>query len=203
MSSRQGPLPLWTVPVPRFRARKDVNCETNVPTERAQARQDPRLPETDVDSGRSRRHSVAPTEGASSPLCVISVETRIPVPGTRIDRIRSRQTFSALRRSGRRGRAGSISITYLKQPCWSRPQLAFAISRKVGNAVVRNRLRRQLRGLFVEAGELPAGAYLVSTGPGAAGLRFSELRKLMIQALRAAIGDTGAGAVTGDMAGGR
>lgn len=181
-----------------------MNCETNVPTERAQARQDPWLPETDVNAGRSRCHSVAPTEGASSALCVTSPEPRIPVPSTRIDRIRSRQTFSALRRSGRRGKAGSVSITYLVEPSWSRPQLAFAISRKVGNAVVRNRLRRQLRGLFVEAYELtPAGAYLVSTGPGAAGLPFTELRKAMIQALRAAVGDTGAGAVTGVAAAGR
>ncbi|HXA33844.1 MAG TPA: ribonuclease P protein component [Acidimicrobiales bacterium] len=126
------------------------------------------------------------------------------MPSTRIDRIRSRQTFSALRRLGKRGKAGSISVTYLEEDSWSRPQLAFAISRKVGNAVVRNRLRRQLRGLFVEAQELtPAGAYLVSTGPGAAGLSFSELRKAMIQALRAAVGDTGAGAVTGVMAAGR
>ena len=190
--------------VPRFRARKDVNCETNVPTERAQARQDPWFPEADVDSGRTRRHSVAPTERASSPLCVTSPDARVPVPSIRIDRIRSRQTFLALRRSGRRGRAGSVSITYLEQDSWSRPQLAFAISRKVGNAVVRNRLRRQLRGLFVEAREVtPAGAYLVSMGPGAARLPFTELRKAMNQALRAAIGDTSVGAVTGETAVGR
>ena len=178
-----------------------MNCETNVPTERAQARQDPWLPEADVDSGRSRRHSVAPTEGASSALGVTSPVSRDPVQSTRIDRIRSRHTFSALRRSGRRGRSGSVSVTYLEQPSWSRPQLAFAISRKVGNAVVRNHLRRQLRGLFVEGRQqVPVGAYLVSTGPGAAGLPFDELRKAMTQALRAATGDFDAGAVTGDMA---
>ena len=126
------------------------------------------------------------------------------MPSTRIDRIRSRETFSALRRSGRRGRSGWVTVTYLEQSYWSRPQLAFAISRKVGNAVIRNRLRRQLRGLFVEARELaPAGAYLVSTGPGTAGLPFSELRKAMIQALQAATGDTRAGAVTGVTVAGR
>ncbi len=126
------------------------------------------------------------------------------MPSTRIDRIRSRETFSALRRSGRRGRSGSVTVTYLEQGSWSRPQLAFAISRKVGNAVVRNRLRRQLRASSSRLGELaPVGAYLVSTGPGSAGLPFSELRKAMIQALRAATGDRRAGAVTGDTVAGR
>jgi ribonuclease P protein component len=181
-----------------------VNCETNVPTERAQARQDPWLPKADVHSGRAGCHSVAPIEGASSALCVTCPDTWDPVPKARIDRIRSRATFAALRRSGKRGRSGSVSVTFLEQPSWSRPQLAFAISRKVGNAVARNRLRRQLRALFTEERrQVPAGAYLVSTGPGAAGLPFDELRKSMDQALRAATGNKSAGAVTGDMAAGR
>ena len=92
-----------------------------------------------------------------------------------------------------------MSVTFLEQDTWSRPQLAFAVSRKVGNAVVRNRLRRQLRALFTEGRrQVPLGAYLVSTGPGAAGLPFDELRKAMTEALRAATGNKVAGAVTGD-----
>ena len=46
----------------------------------------------------------------------------------------------------------------------ARPELAFAIPRKVGNAVIRNRCRRRLRPLFVEhhrAGRLRPGAYLL------------------------------------------
>jgi ribonuclease P protein component len=43
-------------------------------------------------------------------------------------------------------------------------RLAFAVPRRVGNAVVRNRVRRRLRASFrelVRAGQAPAGAYLV------------------------------------------
>jgi ribonuclease P protein component len=46
----------------------------------------------------------------------------------------------------------------------------------VGPAVVRNRLRRRLRSLMRSSSpRLRPGAYLIGTGPAAAGLSFSEL----------------------------
>lgn len=61
----------------------------------------------------------------------------------------------------------------------TRPCVAFGISRKVGPAVVRNRLRRRLRdeldGL-ARAQRLPTGAYLVALGPAAATLDGPTLR---------------------------
>jgi ribonuclease P protein component len=59
--------------------------------------------------------------------------------------------------------------------------LAFAIPKRVGNAVTRNRLRRQLREVFRELerdGRLVPADYLVLVGPGAAGSPFTELRRL-------------------------
>lgn len=52
------------------------------------------------------------------------------------------------------------------------PRIAFAVPRKVGTAVVRNRLRRQVRAhLDLRQGSeqaIPSGAYLVALAPGAA-----------------------------------
>ena len=55
------------------------------------------------------------------------------------------------------------------------PRVAFAVGRRVGGAVVRNRLRRRQREL-ARASALPGGAWLVSAGPAAATASFSELR---------------------------
>ena len=66
------------------------------------------------------------------------------------------------------------------------PCVAFAISRKVGPAVVRNRLRRRLRdeldGL-ARAQRLPIGAYLVALTPAAAALDGPALRSHLRDAL--------------------
>jgi ribonuclease P protein component len=77
--------------------------------------------------------------------------------------ISRRQTFDRLRREGTRVRGSRLALTYVPQVD-ARPELAFAISTKVGGAVVRNRCRRRIRPLLVErdrAGGLRGGAYLV------------------------------------------
>ncbi len=67
--------------------------------------------------------------------------------------------------------------------------VAFAIPRRVGNAVVRNRLRRQLRAILVDmTPELPKGSLLISVGPELVGRGPGELRNDMVR-LMAALDD--------------
>lgn len=68
----------------------------------------------------------------------------------------------------------------------ARPCVAFAISRRVGPAVVRNRLRRRLRdelGRLARGGHLAVGAYLVALAPAAAELDGPALRRHLRTAL--------------------
>ena len=60
-------------------------------------------------------------------------------------RIQDRATFEALRRSGRRARRGPVTVTYAAVRPAPEPRVAYAVGKRVGKAVVRNRLRRQLR----------------------------------------------------------
>jgi ribonuclease P protein component len=67
-----------------------------------------------------------------------------------------------------------------------RTRLAFAVTRRVGSAVVRNRLRRRLRAILTGLGpRLPAGAVLVSAGPGAVARDPDELRHDVVSLLDA------------------
>jgi len=78
------------------------------------------------------------------------------------------------------GQAPAVGAA-LANPC-----VAFAISRKVGPAVVRNRLRRRLRDELAglaRADRLPAGAYLVGLAPEAATLDGPTLRRHLRSAL--------------------
>lgn len=71
----------------------------------------------------------------------------------------------------------------------TRPRVAFAIGRRVGTAVLRNRVRRRLRGslsVLAADGALPAGAYLISAGPAAAGAPYGQLHAMVSTAVRSA-----------------
>jgi ribonuclease P protein component len=75
----------------------------------------------------------------------------------------------------------------LEQKTWSKTEVAYAINRRTGNAVARNRLRRRMRAIMAEeAPTLPVGAYVVSTGPTGPMLDFDELKVAMSQALERA-----------------
>jgi len=110
-----------------------------------------------------------------------------PGPAVRPAPVRSRQTFETLRHSRERGRSGPLSVAFVPQRTWSGLEVAYAINRQVGNAVIRNRLRRRLRSVLAEhAPALPAGVYLVRAGPEAPQLTFDELKVAMRQALEQA-----------------
>ena len=67
------------------------------------------------------------------------------------------------------------------------PVVGYAIGRRHGGAVVRNRLRRRLReAVRAAATDLEPGAYLVRATPPAATLGFEELCRSVRAALRVA-----------------
>ena len=67
--------------------------------------------------------------------------------------------------------------------------VSYAVSRKVGGAVVRNLCRRRLRSIVAEvSASLIPGTYLVSLNPEARGLSFAELRERVIKTMRRANG---------------
>ncbi|MGH9264247.1 MAG: ribonuclease P protein component [Acidimicrobiales bacterium] len=100
--------------------------------------------------------------------------------------VRDRATFEALRRDGRRVRQGPITVTWLAGDPAEPPRVAYAIGRRAGGAVVRNRIRRRLRAITREVGaQLRPGAYLFGASAAAASLSYGDLRASVCQALRA------------------
>ncbi|MCE9621091.1 MAG: ribonuclease P protein component [Actinomycetia bacterium] len=96
-------------------------------------------------------------------------------------RIRERSAFTRIASDGRRARAGVLWCTYFLDPLDSAtpPRVAFAFGRAFGPAVVRNRVRRQLRVMLRSAasgGQLQPGDYLFGGQASAAGRSFSELQ---------------------------
>ena len=156
--------------------------ETSLPTEQPQACEAPRVPAPDVDARRAGHPGGAPPQG--------------PPPAVRL---RGPAAFAALARDGRRVRRGTVTVTWVAgDPAEAgssggsgsgSPRIAYAVGRRAGGAVVRNRIRRRLRAIVREValtGQLRPGDYLIGAGAPAATLPYQELRTTVIDALRAA-----------------
>ena len=99
-----------------------------------------------------------------------------------VGRVQGADRFAALGRTPHRVRCGPLRVSWVPAPDGSTACVAYAIGRRVGPAVVRNRLRRRLRAILAEVRPAP-GDYLVVTDPGAVSLPFSELKALVSKAL--------------------
>jgi ribonuclease P protein component len=66
------------------------------------------------------------------------------------------------------------------------PRVAYSVGRRIGGAVVRNRLRRRLRAAVADIPGLVPGAYLVGVSPGATALAYEDLKAQVTRAMTAA-----------------
>jgi ribonuclease P protein component len=154
--------------------------ETDVPAEQSKAGEAPRLPASHVDPGRPGHPQRPAPEGTPQ---AVGLSTPAAAPRM-VWAVRDRATFESLRRSGRRVRRGPITVTWLAGDPAEPPRVAYAIGRRVGGAVVRNRIRRRLRSVMQEVrAQLRPGAYLVGAATGAASLSYGDLRATVCEAL--------------------
>ncbi|MET0521760.1 MAG: ribonuclease P protein component [Jiangellaceae bacterium] len=105
-------------------------------------------------------------------------------------RLRRSTDFAAAIRGGRRAGRGAVVVhLHFEEPAQaSVARAGFVVSKAVGNAVVRNRVRRRLRHLVRPLlSELPAGSTLVVRAlPAAADASFTTLSGDLDAALAAA-----------------
>jgi ribonuclease P protein component len=92
-------------------------------------------------------------------------------------RIRTNGHFSFVYRRGKRVSSKLLILYYVKA---NRIQAGFSISKKVGNAVTRNRIKRRLRESFrLRIPVLKNGNYVFAAKPAAATADYWELSKEM------------------------
>ncbi|WP_092550296.1 ribonuclease P protein component [Actinoplanes derwentensis] len=105
-------------------------------------------------------------------------------------RLRRSADFAAAIRGGRRAGRGTLVVHLLidEPACASTARAGFVVSKAVGNAVVRNKVRRRLRHLVRPLlSDLPAGASLVVRAlPPSAEASYATLTTDLESALTAA-----------------
>lgn len=160
---------------------EEAMSEAHISAERSQASQEARVSPSDGDPSREGHLEGTPPQGPQTAVGLIW-------------RVRGRTAFRDFNpprgtpphRRPTRAHVGPISVSYLDTNAAEPPRVAYAIGRKVGNAVARNRIRRQLRTIVKEpAAQLRPGQYLIGVAPLSTQLRFGDLRQTVMQALDA------------------
>jgi len=100
----------------------------------------------------------------------------MPLPRAR--RIRRTAEYSRVRAEGRSWTGRLLILAVLPLPEEKESRFGFTTTRRLGNAVLRNRLRRRFSSIVAEVAAEIAGPFLIVTIPrhGAGSAEFSELR---------------------------
>lgn len=99
-------------------------------------------------------------------------------------RVVSGGDYRRIVRSGKRT-AGFLAVVYRVESAGSTPRFGFIVSKAVGNAVTRNRVRRRLKAIAASAApQLPPGAEIVVRAlPGSAEASWVTLNSEITEAL--------------------
>ncbi len=103
-------------------------------------------------------------------------------------RVRKNGEFLRVYQSGKRVSDGSLSLVVLSRPGKEETRLGLSVSRKVGPAVVRNRVKRRLREIFrlTRPRFKPGMDMVVVAKPPASNLKFGPLQESFLALCRKA-----------------
>jgi ribonuclease P protein component len=103
-------------------------------------------------------------------------------------RIKQSREFARIKSNGRRLSLGCLVLNWSLSSSGLSPRLGVVVSRKVGNAVVRNRVKRYMRESFrLHQAELPKALELVLVArPSSARKPFSDVERDFLAALKQA-----------------
>jgi len=154
--------------------------EKDVAAQPEEAGQDPRLPGPHEDP---RRQEGAEAQAAEGPLAACAPGQRLgekpPAPGGQLLSLKGDRAFQRLRK-GRAGRGRFVSVKWLPAP---EARVGIVVSKKVGKAVVRNKVKRRLREILRRL-HLPKAHILLVASPEAREAGFAELFQDVVRALR-------------------
>jgi len=158
--------------------RDGISDEANFSAESNSAKADPRLPGPHEDEGWPRHPQAAAREGPEAARSHRRVEVAVgsESPGRtfgRVDRLRSSREFQHVSRRGQRASSSGfvvIAAPRRDQTHAGRGRIGLTVSRRVGGAVDRNRVKRRLREWFRRSATRTAGAidWVVIARPGVA-----------------------------------
>ncbi len=148
--------------------------EKDLATQPEEEGQDPRLPGPDADPRRPAGPQAPPPEGALA----AHAPGKAVKPG-RLPPLRGEQAFRRLRQ-GRGSRGRYVSVKWLPA---QELRVGLVVSKKVGKAVVRNRVRRRLREILRRL-HLPEAHLLVVASPEARGATYQELFQDLVRTLK-------------------
>ena len=154
--------------------------EKDLATQPEEAGQDPRLPGPHEDPRRQERAEAQAKEG---PLAPDAQGKRLgqgpPKAGGRLLSLKGDRAFQRLRK-GRASRGRFVSVKWLPAP---EARVGIVVSKKVGKAVVRNKVKRRLREILRRL-HLPKAHILLVASPEAREAGFAELFQDVVRALR-------------------
>jgi len=167
--------------------------ETNVSTEQSTKETHARVPGSYGNASRPQDYQAPPRQGAQAshrfdPGQAAALESARPDERfPKANRIRHRREFLRLQRVGRR-RPGQRFVVITAPGRGGQSRLGITASRKVGGAVVRNRIKRLVREFFRRAKReiSPAQEILVIALPQAATASYVDVVQELSRALRRA-----------------